>query len=160
MGVGVYRDANGVTPVMKAVKEAEKILLETQESKRYLGPEGDMAYVSLLKPYIFGASVDLWRPLDGPANARRHRRVAPRRRTRACRKSVSGSLARHALLAQSRPDIQGRACRIQAYRFVDLAAQKVDFDSVRHALGAAKAGDVVLLHGCCHNPTGMGFSPR
>ena len=65
LGVGVYRDAKGVTPVMKAVKEAERILLETQDSKRYLGPEGDMTYVSLLKPYIFGAGADFGGRLTG-----------------------------------------------------------------------------------------------
>ncbi len=65
LGVGVYRDENGVTPVMRAVKQAERILWETQESKRYLGPEGDMTYVELLKPYVFGASAKLGERLTG-----------------------------------------------------------------------------------------------
>lgn len=56
LGVGVYRDEEGKTPVMRSVKLAEKHLLETQDSKRYLGPEGDLNFVNLLKPIIFGRS--------------------------------------------------------------------------------------------------------
>ena len=56
LGVGVYRDATGATPVLKAVKEAEKILLKSQDSKKYLGPEGDAGSTERLQPYIFGAS--------------------------------------------------------------------------------------------------------
>jgi hypothetical protein len=52
LGVGVYRDEQGRTPVMRAVKLAERHLLETQDSKRYLGPEGDLTFVNLLKPII------------------------------------------------------------------------------------------------------------
>ena len=159
LGVGVYRDAKGVTPVMKAVKEAERILLETQDSKRYLGPEGDMAYVSLLKPYIFGAGADFGGRLTGlqtPGGTGALRLGAELAHAANPSAEVwlgTPSWPNHA------PIFKAAHVAIQAYKFVDLAAQKVDFDSVRHALGAAKAGDLVLLHGCCHNPTGMGFSP-
>ena len=56
LGVGVYRDATGATPVLKAVKEAEKILLKSQDSKKYLGPEGDAGFTERLHhPYVIGA---------------------------------------------------------------------------------------------------------
>ena len=59
LGVGVYRDATGHTPVMRAVKAPEKILHEKQDSKRYLGREGDMGFVNALKPIIFGEGNEL-----------------------------------------------------------------------------------------------------
>ena len=55
LGVGVYRTGQGETPVFTAIKEAERRLWETQTSKSYLGPEGDMGFVVGLMPYIFGA---------------------------------------------------------------------------------------------------------
>src|SRR3712207_341593 len=54
VGVGVYRDAAGGTPILRAVKKAERILLETQETKAYLGSQGDARYVELIKPIVFG----------------------------------------------------------------------------------------------------------
>ena len=54
LGVGVYKTGQGETPVFGAIKAAEKKLVETQDSKAYLGPEGDMGFVIALMPYIFG----------------------------------------------------------------------------------------------------------
>src|SRR5579863_4640232 len=54
LGVGVYRTGQGATPVFGAIKAAEQILVDTQDSKAYLGPEGDMGFVQALMPYIFG----------------------------------------------------------------------------------------------------------
>ena len=56
LGVGVYRTGQGDTPVFGAIKQAERKLVETQDSKSYLGPEGDMGFVNGLMPYIFGSS--------------------------------------------------------------------------------------------------------
>src|SRR5260221_11330036 len=56
LGVGVYRTGQGDTPVFGAIKAAEKRLVETQDSKAYLGPEGDMGFVAALMPYVFGAA--------------------------------------------------------------------------------------------------------
>src|SRR5512145_3020080 len=55
LGVGVYRTEDGATPVFAAIKAAEQVLVDTQDSKSYLGPEGDMGFVTALMPYIFGA---------------------------------------------------------------------------------------------------------
>ena len=54
LGVGVYRTETGATPVFAAIKAAEQVLVDTQDSKSYLGPEGDMGFVNALMPYIFG----------------------------------------------------------------------------------------------------------
>ena len=56
LGVGVYRTGQGDTPVFGAIKEAERRLVATQDSKAYLGPEGDMGFVTALMPYVFGAA--------------------------------------------------------------------------------------------------------
>ena len=56
LGVGVYRTESGATPVFAAIKAAEQVLVDTQDSKSYLGPEGDMGFVNALMPYIFGAN--------------------------------------------------------------------------------------------------------
>ncbi|MGG6897027.1 amino acid aminotransferase [Rhizobium sp. BR 315] len=158
LGVGVYRDQQGKTPVMRAVKKAEKFLLETQDSKRYLGPEGDLTFVSLLKPIIFGATNNLLDRIVGIQTP-----------------GGSGALRLGAeLIAAANPNTQvwlgtpswpnhapifGSArLDVKDYRFVDLATQKIDFDRVVEALSLANAGDIVLLHGCCHNPTGIDFT--
>ena len=158
LGVGVYRDQRGLTPVLKAVKEAERILLETQDSKKYLGPEGDVGFVGLLKPHVFGPSdriADRIAGLQTPGGTGALRLGAELIR------AASGSAVvrigtptwpNHA------PIFTAAGLPIELHRFADLAAQAVDFDATRQGLAQAKAGDVVLLHGCCHNPTGIDFS--
>ena len=158
LGVGVYRDENGVTPVMRAVKQAERILWETQESKRYLGPEGDMTYVELLKPYVFGASAKLGERLTG---------IQTPGGTGALR---LGAELIHAASPEARiyvgtptwpnhlPILTGAGLPVERYAYIDLATQRIDFEAVVSALSGARAGDVALLHGCCHNPAGLDFS--
>lgn len=158
LGVGVYRDQHGKTPVMRAVKKAEKFLLETQDSKRYLGPEGDLTFVNLLKPTIFGATSNVLERTVGIQTP-----------------GGSGALRLGAeLIAAANPNAQvwlgtpswpnhapifGSArLAVKDYQFFDLATQKIDFDRVVEALSLANAGDIVLLHGCCHNPTGIDFT--
>ncbi len=158
LGVGVYRDALGATPVLKAVKEAERILLETQDSKKYLGPEGDIGFVSLLKPYIFGASdrldgriASLQTP-GGTGALRLGAELVRAANPKAAVRVGTPTWPNHV------PIFTAAGLAIEAHRFADLEAQSVDFDAVRQGLAQAKAGDVVLLHGCCHNPTGIDFS--
>ncbi|MFM9864443.1 MAG: aminotransferase class I/II-fold pyridoxal phosphate-dependent enzyme, partial [Micropepsaceae bacterium] len=57
LGVGMYRDTSGITPIMRAVKAAERILLETQTTKGYMGSEGDPVFVELLRPIVFGGTL-------------------------------------------------------------------------------------------------------
>ena len=72
LGVGVYRDLNGVTPVLQAVKAAESRLLSEQTTKAYLGPEGDLGFLDLINPIIFGGAGRAGVPA-------RVRRTGPRR---------------------------------------------------------------------------------
>ena len=157
LGVGVYRDEAGSTPVMEAVKSAERILLETQATKAYLGPEGDMRFVFALQPLVFGAGATGITGLQTPGG--------------------SGALRLGAeLLASARPGVrvwlgaptwpnhapvfQAAGTTVCWYRYFDPAAQTVLFDEMMTSLSRAERGDVVLLHGCCHNPTGADLDSR
>ena len=156
LGVGVYRNSMGQTPVMSAVKAAEDVLLKSQDSKKYLGPEGDVAFVSHLIPIIFGENdkqhiVGIQTP--GGSGALRLG-------SELIKKANAGA---QVWLGQPTwpnhdPIFRSAGLQIQAYPFIDLARQKVEFDALSAALMTARKGDIVLLHGCCHNPTGIDFS--
>lgn len=156
LGVGVYRTDDGRTPVFAAVKQAEARLLEGQDSKAYLGPEGDIGFVDKLKPIIFG---------QGEAGDRIAAVQTPGG-TGALRLGLdllARSGASRVLLGT--PSWPNHAPLIKAagltpvdYRHCDLATQQLDFDGLTTAMTLASAGDVVLLHGCCHNPTGIDYS--
>ncbi|MDC9836716.1 amino acid aminotransferase [Rhizobium binxianense] len=158
LGVGVYRDAMGRTPVMRAVKAAELFLLENQDSKKYLGPEGDLEFVRLLEPIIFGASPAFGHRLVGiqtPGGSGALRLGAELIQTANPAATVllgTPSWPNHA------PIFGSARLPVKEYAFVDLASQQVKFESVIAALSSAREGDVVLLHGCCHNPTGIDFT--
>ncbi|CAN7696107.1 aspartate/tyrosine/aromatic aminotransferase [Rhizobium leguminosarum] len=158
LGVGVYRDSMGRTPVMRAVKAAEQFLLETQDSKKYLGPEGDLQFVRLLQPIIFGKSPTFAQRLVGiqtPGGSGALRLGAELiQAANPSAKVLLGtpSWPNHA------PIFSSARLPVKEYAFVDLMSQQVKFESVVACLSSAREGDVVLLHGCCHNPTGIDFT--
>ena len=94
LGVGVYRTGQGETPVFGAIKAAEAEAGREQDSKAYLGPEGDMGFVEALMPYMFGKEPQHGRPDRRHADAGRHRIAAPRHRAwpsvRACKRLIVG----------------------------------------------------------------------
>jgi aromatic-amino-acid transaminase len=153
VGVGVYRDQSGQTPVMRAVKAAEYRLLADQSTKAYLGPEGDIAFFELLQPVIFGKS-----DFDGRVSG-----LQTPGGTGALRLAAE-------VIANANPDarvlvgtptwpnhgpiLAAARLPVVPYRFFDPARQAICFDEMLDAFREARAGDVVLLHGCCHNPTG------
>ncbi|MFM5885897.1 MAG: aminotransferase class I/II-fold pyridoxal phosphate-dependent enzyme, partial [Novosphingobium sp.] len=158
LGVGVYRTGQGDTPVFGAIKAAEKKLLETQTSKAYLGPEGDMGFVHALMPYIFGK--------DDPTMQGRIEGMQAPGGTGAVRLAVA--LAKKAGVQRVWMGVPSWPNHAQI--FGDLAlelktfnhatkAGRVDMDALVTALNLAAPGDAVLLHGCCHNPTGIDYIP-
>jgi aromatic-amino-acid transaminase len=157
LGVGVYRDANGVTPVMRCVKEAERLLLARQSTKSYLGSEGDVGFVNLLKPLVCGATLARDSRLVGvqtPGGTGALRLAA----------EVIAASGPHAKVwlglpgwPNHEPIFSAAGLTIQAYRCFDVATQHLLFDEMISSLKSAQPGDVVLLHGCCHNPTGSDF---
>ncbi len=153
LGVGVYRDSSGRTPVMRAVREAERRLFEIEETKAYLGPGGDPGYRAAIAELVFGGTL----PADRLASAQ-----TP---------GGAGALRILAgLVARARPGVSvwlpdptwvnhpaifadaGLATR--TYPYFDPAGSGVRIDAMMAALRQAAPGDLVLLHGCCHNPTG------
>ena len=158
LGVGVYRTDDGATPVFEAVKGAERQLLDGQESKSYLGPEGDMGFVNALKPYVFGRD---------PAKGGRIEGMQTPGGTGAVRLAVAlvdaaGGKRVH-LGVPSWPN--------HAQILDDVGIETVTFDhahpdgtanldAVLHILHHGTAEDAVLLHGCCHNPTGIDYTPE
>ena len=82
VGVGVYRDAAGGTPILRAVKKAERLLWERQETKAYLGSQGDARFTELIRPIVFGETRRGGRADRRPSDPGRLRRASPRRRPR------------------------------------------------------------------------------
>lgn len=153
LGLGVYRTADGQTPVMAAIKGAEARLLQEQDSKGYLPMEGDAAFHRALGALVLGqdAPWDRIAPLATPGG------------TGAIRQALE--LAKRAnpgvtvwIPAETWPNHPGIADALQVqartYRYYDAAANAVDRDGLFADLGGIAAGDVVILHACCHNPTG------
>ena len=153
LGVGVYKNAEGVTPVMRAVKAAEHQLWQTQITKAYTGLAGDPAYAAALGELILGGSVDKARVAA----------VATPGGTGAIRQAlelikIAAPDATVWISAPTWPNhpsiIRYLGMKMAEYRYFDEATRDVDFAGMMDDLKGVKAGDVILLHGCCHNPTG------
>ncbi|SPH16737.1 Aromatic-amino-acid aminotransferase [Defluviimonas aquaemixtae] len=156
LGVGVYKSADGVTPVMRAVKAAEKQLWETETTKSYTGLAGDPAFNAAMATLVLGEAL-----------SDRLSSVATPGGTGACRQAFE--LIRlanpEAALWVSDPTWPNHLSILnylkiptKPYRYFDGETRAVDFDGMMADLAAVKAGDVVLLHGCCHNPTGANLT--
>jgi aromatic-amino-acid transaminase len=157
LGVGVYKTGDGDTPVFASVKAAEKKLVETQDSKAYLGPEGDMAFVTALMPHVFGKS-------DPTLGGRIEGMQTP---------GGTGSL-RLALAMVKRTNVKRvwmgvpswpnheQICAdlgLEMKTFNHATAEgTADIEALRAAIAEADEGDAILLHGCCHNPTGIDYT--
>jgi aromatic-amino-acid transaminase len=153
VGVGVYRDGQGRTPVMRAVKAAEKKLWETQDSKSYLGSNGDAAYSELLRPIVLGehASDDRIVGLQTPGGCGALR-LGVQLVARA--NSSARMLVGMPTWPNHIPIARGCGIEVVEYPYYDRDARRIRFDEMMAALQGASAGDIALLHGCCHNPTG------
>ncbi|PZQ24640.1 MAG: aromatic amino acid aminotransferase [Sphingopyxis macrogoltabida] len=156
LGVGVFRDDAGHTPVMRAVKAAETTLLETQDSKSYLGAEGDAAYTDLLADVVLGADAARDRiggvQTPGGTGALRLGAELLARANRDARVWIGApTWPNHA------PIFAEAGLATRSHRFYDTATATIDFAAMIADLDEARAGDVLLLHGCCHNPTGASF---
>lgn len=158
LGVGVYRTGQGGTPVFGAIKAAEQKLIDTQTSKSYLGPEGDMGFVHGLMPYIFGA--------EDPTMSGRIEGMQAPGGTGAVRLAVA--LAKRAGVARiwmGLPSWPNHAqilgdLGVELKTFTHATkAGLADMDALRMAISLAEPGDAIMLHGCCHNPTGIDYTP-
>ena len=157
LGVGVYKDASGNTPVMRAVKEAERRILTDQSSKAYTGLAGDPAFSAVMKDLVLGDSV----PNERVAA------IATPGGTGAIRQALEliRIAAPNATVWLSNPTwpnhqsiIKYLDMKMADYRYFDADTRGVDFGGMMADLEGVAAGDVVLLHGCCHNPTGANLT--
>jgi aspartate/tyrosine/aromatic aminotransferase len=157
VGVGVFRDSAGRTPILPVIKDAERILLDTQESKSYLGMAGDKRYTELLRPIVLGphAGDDRIAGLHTPGGCGALRlgfeliaTANPQARV------IVGTPT----WPNHPPIIRGVGLQIVEYPYYDRNGCSIRFDTMIAALKEARAGDVVLLHACCHNPTGADLS--
>lgn len=153
LGVGVYKDATGLTPVMRAVKAAEKKLWDEEKTKTYTGLAGEPAFNA--------AMIDLI--LAGSVAADRVAAVATPGGTGAVRQALEliKLASPQATVWLSDPTwpnhpsiIRYLGMPMAEYRYFDAGTRGLDFGGMMADLARVKTGDVVLLHGCCHNPTG------
>jgi aromatic-amino-acid transaminase len=158
LGVGVYRTADGGTPVFACIKAAEQLLVDQQPTKAYLGPEGDMGFVHALMPHIFGGT--------DPSQGGRIEGMQTPGGTGAVRLAIAvakrAGVTRVLMGAPSWPNHAQIMddCGVELVAFAHSAADgSANMDALRAALKAAGPTDAVLLHGCCHNPTGVDYSP-
>ncbi|MDA8584777.1 aspartate/tyrosine/aromatic aminotransferase [Rhodobacteraceae bacterium] len=159
LGVGVYKNAQGVTPVMRAVKAAERRLVEEQTTKSYTSLIGDPAYTAALRDLVLGDSVSADRvAVAGTPGGT----GALRQGFELARYGEAGTTVW--LSSPTWPNhptiVQYLGIPMRPYRYFDTESRGVDFDGMLSDLKGAKAGDLVLLHGCCHNPTGANLTPE
>ena len=157
LGVGVYKDATGLTPVMRAVKAAEQRIWEAQDTKVYTGLAGDPAFADAMVALVLGDAV-------------------PRGTVAAAATPGGTGAVRQAfeMIQMAKPDarvfvsdptwpnhlsiLKYLGMEVVPYRYFDDETRGVDFDGMMADLKQAHAGDVILLHGCCHNPTGANLN--
>ncbi|SDL80738.1 aromatic-amino-acid transaminase [Modicisalibacter muralis] len=159
LGVGVYRDAHGNTPIMRAVKQAEALLLKNEITKSYIGSHGDPRYGQVILPMVLGE--------DSPVLA--EKRVS-------ATQSPGGTGALRLAADFIKTNLPGKGIWVSdptwpnhlgifqaagiplhKYPYVD-AENRLDFDGMIAAIAKIPHGDVVVLHACCHNPSGFDLS--
>jgi aromatic-amino-acid transaminase len=156
-GVGVFRDAAGNTPILKVMKEAEQRLLDTQVTKAYLGIAGDKRFAELLRPILLGEHADDPRiaglQTPGGCGALRLGFELIATANPAARVVMgTPSWPNHA------PIIRAVGLETVDYPYYERGQGAIRFEDMVAALRSAEPGDVALLHGCCHNPTGADLS--
>ena len=162
LGVGVYRDEAGDTPILECVRRAEHVLLDTQTTKTYLGPAGVAGFNSAMSDRLFGANSEA-------LNSGRVRTIQTPGGTGALRLAAD-------LIRAARPDstvwasdptwanhlalFPAAGLNMQAYPYFDAARSRLRFDDMLESLSQREPGDTVLFHACCHNPCGVSPSPE
>jgi aromatic-amino-acid transaminase len=153
VGVGVFRDGVGRTPILQVIKQAERRLVETQASKSYLGSAGDKRFVELLRPILLGEHayderiVGVQTP-GGTGAVRLGMELIATANPGARVIIGTPTWPNHA------PMILASGLEMAAYPYYERAQSIIRFDAMVEALSEGRPGDVALLHGCCHNPTG------
>ena len=154
LGVGVFRTAAGETPVLNVVKQAEQRLIDTQDSKAYIGTAGDPLFNEMMQELTFADSCDPERlmTIQAPGGSGSLRVAASLilRAREGARVWVS-----EPTWANHIPLLGGAGLTLESYPYYDTEKHVVRIDAMLEALRRIPAGDLVLLHACCHNPSGL-----
>jgi len=161
LGVGVYRDLTGNTPVLASVRRAEQAVLAAQTTKSYVAAVGREEFNSAVEEMVLGSS-------HSARGDRRARTVQTPGGCGALR--VGAELIRAAApevtvhisdptWGNHTPLLGSSGLRLERYPYYDTAAHQLRFDAMLERLDRAAEGDVVLIHACCHNPTGADLDP-
>jgi aromatic-amino-acid transaminase len=154
LGVGVYKDASGNTPIMRAIKKAEQKLWEQEQTKSYTGLAGDIGFADAMVDLVLGDAVARTQvaaaATPGGTGAVHQAFEMIKMANPAARVFVSDpSWPNHVTM------LKHLEIEVVPYRYFDAETRALDYVGMMEDLGNAGAGDVVLLHGCCHNPTGV-----
>ena len=156
LGVGVYKDEKGNTPILTSVAKAQRILLEKETSKAYISPQGNQGFIDGMLSLLLGES----------SQVRIANRVAAVQAPGGCGalRILSELLVRCSdkarvwvsdpTWANHIPLIGSAGLQLETYPYFDKETASIRFDAMMETLKKTEKGDVVLLHGCCHNPTG------
>jgi aspartate/tyrosine/aromatic aminotransferase len=160
LGVGVYRDSHGHTPIPAAVREAERAVLAAQTTKTYVGPHGNVEFNQRIAELALG-------PLAGTLKDR----LATIQTVGGCGAlRIGAEIIRAArrdqvvhvsapTWANHEPLLGSSGLPLERYPYYDAATHRLEFERMLDALDGIPPGNVVLLHGCCHNPTGADLAP-
>ena len=161
LGVGVYRDLAGNTPVLATVRRTEQEILDKQTTKSYVAAAGREEFNSAVEALVLG----------GTHAARRDRRARTAQTPGGCGalrvgaeliRAASPGVAVHVsdpTWGNHMPLLGSSGLRLERYPYYDAASHRVRFDAMLERLSDAPEGDVVLIHACCHNPTGADLDP-
>ena len=160
LGVGVYRDDRGETPVVQAVRQAEQAVLSRQTTKSYVAPAGNPGFNQSMERLVLGddhpaLSSGRVRTIQAPGGCGALRLGAELVRIASPQSVVHVSTP---TWANHVPLLSGSGLELARYPYFDPASGAVNFDAMRSALDKLPARAVVLLHASCHNPTGADLS--
>ncbi len=151
LGIGVYKNADGETPIFAAVKSAEAQLVRDQPTKAYIGPEGDPVFVEHVKGLVFGADASSFAGVQTPGGTGALRLGFDLLALAEPKPAVwlgEPTWANHA------PVVAATGLPVERYIWVAQGKGEGDVAALMAAVERANSGDVFLLHGACHNPTG------
>ena len=162
LGVGVYRDESGATPIMKSVLEAQKIRDETEQTKSYIGPPGTPEFNTLTRKLMFG----------NDNQAEKSNRIAGVQTPGGCGAlRVAAELIKRArpkttiwvsdpTWANHQPLLGNAGLNLKEYAYYQKSSRSLNTAGLLESLSNVPAGDAVLIHGCCHNPSGVDLEPQ
>ena len=162
LGVGVYRDESGATPIMKSVLEAQKIRHETEQTKSYIGPPGTPEFNTLTRKLMFG----------NDNQAEKNNRIAGVQTPGGCGAlRVAAELIKRArpkttiwvsdpTWANHQPLLGNAGLNLKEYAYYQKSSRSLNTEGLLESLSNVPAGDAVLIHGCCHNPSGVDLEPQ